>query len=563
MKMLSTAFRPIGQTQVTPPGKGKSNEPIVIEKMGSLNNTLDATVIDQSEFTALDNTESIDGSLQRRFGNSYLLPFRPDINKVLAFEAFQQNDGTIIQLRVTKDAIYRRGVSSWTAITGVTLTGADTDRFSLAASNNEFFCANGVEKVMKFDFGANTMAEIASSRAYKYIAAIGTRIVGAYNNTPASYNPIEIGTSGNLNFSDWDPTSDPSAYRGYLYESQDTYTDFITGLAGVGETAVVMRERSIWLGEPQPVAQQPFYFYPKIMNIGCDSPYSFQRVYGGVCFADRRTEMVYYYDPKQGDPTPIAVNVYKEMGLSAYDPETFFSGWDASKLTYILGIPQPATAITHLWKYSFKNQGWTKDIINNASSVSSLPYSAGSFTIDDAAGTIDAATATIDNASPVILGPGAKFTGLDNGHIYMQNDTLGTDVSEGPIPISLLSGAVSTVAGAIADLIEHTSTTFIAEVITKTFEAKNINLLVEEIQLFIQPLLSGSIILSYSKDNGVTWTAAKVLNYNALDKDKRVILSWTKLVRARQITFKLTSISGAFKLVKITIKNASGGEIRQ
>lgn len=564
MRMNSTAFRPIGQTQVTPAGSAKSNEPIVINKFGTLNNSIDPAVIDATEFVALDNMDSLDGYLSRRVGNSYLTPHRPNNDKVLNFEAFQQNTGSVIQLRFSPAAIHRRNAGSWTQITGVALTNGDYDRFSLAASNDRFFCANGLQKVIEFNFAANTMAEIASSRPYKYIAAIGTRIVGAFNNDTGGYNPIEIGTSGNLNFAQWDPAVDFSAYRGYLYESQDSYTDFITGLAGVGETAVVMRERSIWLGEPQPVAQQPFYFFPKILNIGCDSPYTFQKVYGGVCFADRRTDMVYYYDPKQGqDPIPIGVKVYKEMNLSAYDPTTLFSGWDANSLQYIIGIPQLATSVVYLWKYSFKTQGWTRDVINYASSISSLPYSTGSFTIDDAVGIIDDATSTIDAASPAILGPGARFVGLGDGHMYIQDSTVDTDATSTDTIIDALTGTIDSLSGAIDDLEVHGTTPFSSVVILKTFEAADTNILVRQFHAYIQPIISGTIALYYSKDNGVTWTNAKLLDFSSLDKGKRVILELMRLIRARQLTFKLIANSGAFKIVKITIENATGGDIRQ
>jgi hypothetical protein len=564
MKMLSTAFRPIGQTQVTPAGSAKSNEPIAINKFGTLNNTNDPATLDATEFTALDNMDSVDGYLARRVGNSFLLPHRPIAEKVLNFEAFQQNSSVVVQLRFSKTSIYRRNAGSWTKITGVTFAGDDYTRFSLAASNDRFFCANGLKKVMEFDFAANTVAEIATSQPYKYIAAIGTRIVGAFNNDSGGYNPIEIGTSGNLNFAQWDPTVDLSAYKGYLYESQDSYTDFITGLAGVGETAVVMRERSIWLGEPQPSAQQPFYFYPKILNIGCDSPYTFQKAYGGVCFADRRTDMVYFYDPKLGqDPMPIGVKVYKEMGLSTYDPATLFSGWDSRALQYIIGIPQPGSSVVYLWKYGFKTQGWTRDVINNASSVSSLPYSTGSFTIDDAVGTIDESLVTIDAASPTVQGPGAKFIGLTDGHIYIQDATVDTDAISVDIPIDSLAGTIDSLTTSIDDLENHSVGAFTSIFTTKTFEAVNTNILARQIQLYIQPILSGAIVLSYSKDNGITWTTLKTLNFSALDKGNRVILELMKQIRARQLTLKFTATSGSFKVVKLTIENSTGGDIRQ
>lgn len=564
MKLNRTSFRPNGQYQVTRPGATKDNDPIIVSKFGTMSTAEDATNLELNEFTELYNADVIDGYISRRNGNTLLTPAKPNSNKILKFWAFQKNDGTVVQLRFTRNTIHRRGAGSWTLLTG-TLTGSDDDAFSFATSNDSFFCANGVDKVIELNLTANTYAEIASSRPYKYIAAIGTRIVGAFNNDPGGYNPIEIGTSGNLNFTDWDPSSDFSAYRAYLYESQDDYTDFITGLAGVGETAVVVRERTIWLGEPQPVAQQPFYFFPKILNIGSDTPNSVQKVAGGIVFADRRTNQIYFYDPRASSgPVAISLKVFNEMNLQAYDPLTIFSGWDPTSLSYVIGIPEPASTDALVWKYSFKTQGWTRDNYYRATSFSNVPYSTPSITIDDISTTINDIVGSINDISPVVQTTGAQFIGTERGDIYVRSGARDTDESStGDLPIDDLTGAIDGLTGDIDSLIDNLGGEYTTTIITKNFELADNNLFIKSLKLFIQPIISGDITISYSKDAGVTWITGKTISHNSLDKGKRVIKEWMKLIRARQVMFKFETTSGLFKIVKISIANATAGEIRE
>lgn len=565
MKLNKTSFKPVGQYQVTQPARIKSNEPIVINKFGTLNTASDSATIEANEFTALDNTDIIDGYISRRPGSELLTPAKPDSTKILNFTAFQKNDSTVVQLRCSYNNIYRRGVSSWTALTGPALTGTDDDRFSFASSNDSFFAANGVNKVLSLNLTANTYTEISSSKAYKYIAAIGTRIVGANNATVGSPNPIEIGTSGNLNFLDWDPSSDFSAYRGFLYESQDDYADAITGLAGVGESAVVIRERTIWIGEPQPVAQQPFYFYPKILNIGSDTPNSVQKVYGGLCFADRRTNLVYYYDPRGSEgPTPISQKIINELNIQAFDPATIFSGWDPTTLTYVIGIPQPGTRTTYLWKYCFKTQGWTKDIYYRASCYANIPYSTSSITIDDIIGTIAGITTTINDISPVVATTGAQFVGTSGGDLYVRNFARDTDESSlADMAIDDLPGDIDSLPGDIDDLVDDMGGNYETVVVTKNFEMGNNAMFIRAIKLFLQPIVSGTISVSYSKDNGQTWSTDRDFDFNSLDRNKRIVKTWTKLIRARQIMFKFTSTGGLYKIVKFALENDIGGDIRE
>src|SRR4051812_27976833 len=55
----------------------------------------------------------------RRPGSILLTPVQPDGNPVMRMAAIKQKDGTAYTLRFTPTAIHNRGISSWTALTGV------------------------------------------------------------------------------------------------------------------------------------------------------------------------------------------------------------------------------------------------------------------------------------------------------------------------------------------------------------------------------------------------------------------------------------------------------------
>lgn len=528
------AAQPVGFVLKTDPPAPRPLEDVEESMLKGLSTRLDAKDIPGSALVQADNVDVSLSSWDRRLGKVALTPTKPNSNKVLLFETVQRNDASIVQLRFDEDKVYRRGAGSWTEITsGSPISGSSTDRFNLISINDtHVFANNGVNVLQEVNLTANTYAALGNAPRYKYITSCYNRIVGVYNTTTPA--PFEVGWSGDGVFDEWDDTVDPSAGNLQLLEAPVNYSDFPTGLFTVSDRLLLLRERTVWLGSKQPIATNPFYFYPANTNFGCDIPYSASAVFNGVCFADRRTNNVYYcsVDANGGfQANPIATEVYPSLGLANIDPTTIFSGFDAYNLRYVLGIPVPASTSVILWTYDFKTGEWANDTVANASSISNVPFSAATFSIDDLVGTIDGLTGSIDGLSPSTFFP-TNFIGLTNGDI-LQKSTNDTD----------------------------NGTDYTFEIVSKNWEER-IEYYVRRLVFNIRWTTVGELTLYYSIDGGNNWYEYKTVTSDITQLNTNRLIICTKNIKCREFCFKLVSTEGLFSISRFRIERDPGGPTR-
>jgi hypothetical protein len=524
---------PIGPIYTTPVNAGpKPLDTISVANFGGLNTVDDPRDIDPGQLTVANNIDIDTNVWDRRTGYNILTPTKPDSTKVLSFQSVELYNSSIVQLRFDSGKIYRRGSGSWTEITGGGLAGGDNDRFSVTTLLNRFFCSNnGVDVIQELDLTGNTYADLGNAPAYKYITAYYNRIVGAYNTT--SLNPIEVGWSGDINLDEWDPVTDPSAGSNPLYDTPTNYADQITGLFTFGDYLIIPRERSIYLATKQPIATVPFYFYPAVLNIGSDLPYSICIVKNGICFADRRTRMVYYYEVGTSAPIPIGQQIYNILNIANLDPDTIYSGYDPYHQEYVLGVPSASSTVTTQYIFNFKTQVWYTEVINNASFIGSSPFSAQTAAIQDLIGNIEDLTGDIDSLSPSTTFP-TRFVGLTNGDILQSSDSADTD------------GGV----------------TYTFDIQSKTFEENGFDFYVKRLNLIFMPIKTGSFSVYYSTDNSNTWTLYKDVSVSSTDIGDRQLVTCVKLIKCRQYSFRITSTSGLFSITHYEIERDPGGPSR-
>lgn len=527
--------------------------PLITKGMNTGGDPVD---LDPAEGVLVRNAAFTGNKFSRRLGHSMFTPTRPTVNRVQNLFSIKLYDGTLVILRMDEDKIYRWTPAAWIEITGAGLAGASTDHFNLASIlNNVYTTNNGANKVIKLNLTANTYAEVASSVKFKYLFSQYNRIVGLYDNTGTG-DPIYVGWSGDLNTDQYDSTVDPSAGYTRLAESQTGVPDFITGGFGFGDTALILRERSLWESIKQPSATNPFYFAAKLPEYGCDIPYSAQQIPGGIIWADRRWNTVLAYKIGAAEPIAIGRRIENDLVLNTVDPTSIFSGYDQFNMVYTLGITIPGSNDAVMWKYNQKEDSWEYDEIQYASCISTVAYAASGFTIDSLSGTIDSLTGTIDGLSPSVTSM-VNLLGMNNGKIIKEDASVFTDVY-GDGVIGDLGGDIGGLVGVIGDLDITSGSIFTTEFISKTYMTPERDLYVRRFVMIVEPVSTSDIVIAYSTDNGVTYTTYKTVTVSGADRGKRKSIVCNKHIKAHQFNWKITSTSGQFYVTYYEITNDKG-----
>ena len=494
--------------------------------VGGMDTFHNPNTIDASHWVSLLNVTNRNSKLSRRAGGAVITPVKPDSNKVLQFYTTTLWNTDAIQLRFTRSAIYARSGGAWTLFTGESLNGSDTDRFRLInAVDRVFVTNNGVDPIRELDVVNNVILALGNAPRFKYICFVADRIVGAYlkGTDITGDNPTLVGWSGDINFSEWDPTVDFSAGDDPLYESQSPYSEFLTGIFGFESVVLVMRQRSIVLGTLQPSATDPFYFYTAVPGFGSDSPDTIQQIPGGVIFYDFRTRMVYSYMVGQTLPELIGLPISETLTNQIIDNTLLFSSFDPINLEYQLCIPVASSLTTRIWTYNLKTQAWSFDEVNNVSSIDNVEFSQATGTIGDLVGTIGNLLGEIVDLSPSV-NVSTRFYSLSTGDIEQYDPTLDVDDS-----------------GSYTTTIQ-----------SKIFELPMLDASFQRVRLEVVVRKATTLILSYSKDNGVTWSVYKSVDLAPIvsgNNNNRQLVIASKHIRSRQLQFKIDSSNGLWDIV--------------
>jgi len=146
-----------------------------------------------------------------------------------------------------------------------------------------------------------------------------------------------------------------------LIQSPSDANDAITGLFGLTNEMVILRERSIWHATRQPFATSPFRFIPIIVGLGCDLMYTAVQGEGGVFYADFRTKGVFFYQPG-ARPQRISLPIDDELFVDLQNMARAEGAYDAREREYHLGLNLGnTTKITKRWVFSVRNASWTFD----------------------------------------------------------------------------------------------------------------------------------------------------------------------------------------------------------
>lgn len=505
------------------------DEPLVIAEgrlASGMNSYLDPSDLANGVLSLALNAEVKGDRTSRTVGSVAISPAKPNSNKVLLYTGWKRFSGSTEYLRFTKNSVHQRSGVSWTALTG-TLSGGDTDRIrwmtAADATTDYFFFTNGVDEIQSVDLSGGSFADLgANAPKCKYICGFFNRVVAAHY-TEASPNPIMIGWSGDLNFTEWDPLVDISAGSTPLMEAQADFSDGITGIFGFAAVMLILRERSLWTATKRPVASNPFAFTAAFPSVGCDTPSSATQTRNGICWYDFRTNQVYVYEVGSR-PIPVGDPIRDLLKSTIVKPTLVSASYNTQSNTYILTVPSENTSTTRIFKFNLENQCWTYDEKEDVYSAFFIDGGARKLKINELVGKINNLQGKINDLSATTLNQPAVFYGMTDGEIEESS--------------SNISGGTLTLR-------------------SKIFRLPKDDLMITRLMLLIEPLSAGSISVYYRK-NGGDWTLYKTTPLASTLTRQRIYC--TKLLRCNDYQWGISISSGNAAILEFKIEAIPSGE---
>jgi len=359
------------------------------------------------------NARSREDWIGRRPGTVEFIPGgKPNAYPILAIATVYLDRDVRWVLRVTQNSIHAtRSSDAWVAFSGDSneLQGIDK-RVKIAQMLRWGFIAGPHKAIVSVDFSNQTYDAVPGAPKAKFLVSYADRLVAANVSTAITgLVSTMVQWSANGDPFEWDPLEDESAGSNPLDSAPGDYGDEITGLAVIGTMLVILRERSLWVVERQPIAADPFRFIPLLAGYGCDLPYTVAPIPGGVIYADRRSNGVYMFRPGSM-PQVISESIKSELYADIAASLWIEGAFDPFELEYHLGLNVPNVMrnidgsalvteyITKTWVYNLKTQAWTYDI-GPVTSASGNVYSLHDLVmVDDLTGTIDIQVADLSDA---------------------------------------------------------------------------------------------------------------------------------------------------------------------
>lgn len=486
---------------------------------GGLVTQIDSADIEPSQFVIVTNFAVRDDKMVRRYGTTLYTPIKPDSSAVLLITDIKRFTGPTKIMRFTVNSVHIMdwGGAVWTAITGPAFAADDTVRVKMVRLADRTFFTDGITNIKEINLTANTYANAGNAPKARYVAGFFNRLVAAYYTDSLDVNPIQIGWSGDNNFSEFDPLVDYSAGFAYLAESPSDYSDFIMGIFPMANSMIIMKEKSIWLATKQPSASNPFNFFTIVPGIGCDGPETIQKIPNGIIWYDSRIGTVFIYLVGMTEPKVVGQKIAKTLLGTITDPNHLTSTYDPLNGEYSLIYPShgpwPQAGVTRIWKYNFRNEAWSYDEIMDVTSVS---Y------IED-------------------TNVRRRMYGQYDGDILVDDFT------------QYVPQTVADDAG-----VAYTST-----LVSKTFELPTDDTYIQSLRIEYTPRLAGAFTVSYSKDNGMTWTVYKTVTFLSGDIGKRMVERFVKHLKARQFTWKLSGTTGLYEIIQFAITTVAGSTSKE
>lgn len=308
---------------------------------------------------------------------------------VMGVVKFITGDGLGRLLRFKTDTVELWSGSAWTTVPGTyTLTGGTSDRFAVTSFGDALIFSNGVNGIFKYSVTTGVIENIKSDISARRLTTFAGRIIASDAKDP-EWEHQRIRWPVKYSETDWD--GDGSGYED-LESTPGGQIDQQHGVWPVTDTtALVVRSQSTWIMMETGNVLSPFRFSMAYANLGSKSPHSIAAVPGGVVMLG--LDDVYAVSPREFKP--IGTLVKDEIFNNATSLGSIVGAYDPDRRMYALLVP--TSAGNYVYKFSFREQGWSRHLYSTDPDWISFGREAETFlTFDELTGTFDALTGTLD-----------------------------------------------------------------------------------------------------------------------------------------------------------------------
>jgi hypothetical protein len=382
-------------------------------------NTLAAVSRIPNEFSPLMSNLILDeGVLRSRKGLEQMdLPASPPPMAALVFTA---QDGISVIVRVTTNHLWTWNGSDWIIVDGPLFTGTVTDKFSFTGWGNELLIANGVDKIASYNVSTGVLKTLEESPPARHITSFNGRVLASCV-VEGSLLPYRQRWCVKLNNEDWTSETTTDGIGAGYEDSLATPGGSIDEIMGTfpisDDTAVMVRENSIWLQFVTGDVLSPFRFTRMVGAKGSRARHSIQITPYGVVVLTQDDVIVVSNSGWES----IGESIRRQLHSEIVSYPNIVSTYDPLRQEYRLGN---ASAV---WRFSFVDKGWTKDTYNfDLRYLSFIDYKALGLTFDELEGTFDELEGTFDELVKNEADDSIFFTSTD-GRVLREEDDATND----------------------------------------------------------------------------------------------------------------------------------------
>jgi hypothetical protein len=205
-----------------------------------------------------------------------------------------------------------------------------------------------------------------------------------------------------------------------------------------------------------------------------------------------------------------------------------WGSFDPVENTYYLTVPSTTTTNARIFLFNFSTGSWSYDDRENAYGFYPVDGGPGRLNYDQLTGTYAQLTAAVANYNAIGLTaatPTLNYIGYSNGVIRYESN-----IDAGSQEFSWTS---------------------------KIYRLPANDMMISRLMILFEPIRTGALTVQYSR-NGGAWTTYRTVSFTSVDGRTRQY--FTKLVRANEYQWRITSSSGDFKLLEYKIDISTSAE---
>jgi len=305
------------------------------------NRAVPADVLEPGQAYLIQDFKTNLGDIEPSWGYTGIGAPKASPKEILHLANYKELAGTSYLVRIDEDALAYWNGTAWAIATG-TMTGDENDRIRSAMVLDTLIFVNGKDNALVWEGGATFAALTADANepdTPRHVIGFAERVVFA---------DVGAGAARDTQRLDWSISGDATNFTDTgsggvnLYDSQgNNPADDIMGLSVVGNSLLVVRRNSIWVGSRTGDATAPIEFYSAVRGYGALATDSIQDVGSlGIMFLGH--DNVYLYNPSFAEPIPVGTPVAERIldVLDITKTARISSAYVPTTQEYYLFIPQ-------------------------------------------------------------------------------------------------------------------------------------------------------------------------------------------------------------------------------